>query len=163
MGSLGQEEPLEKEMATHSSILAGKILWTEQSDRLQSMWSRKSQTWLSDLTAITVFMYLFLAALALCCFIWAFSSCSEQRLFFVVVSGLLIAVASLVWSTGSSAGSVVLAQGLSCPMAYGIFPDQGSNLCPLHWPGDSYPFHQQGSPHDFLNDGCVIIVHFYAK
>ena len=35
--SLGWEEPLEKEMATHSSILAWKILWTEETDRLQSM------------------------------------------------------------------------------------------------------------------------------
>ena len=30
-------------------------------------------------------------------------------------------------------GSVVVAHGLSCPAACGIFPDQGSNLCPLHW------------------------------
>ena len=35
--SLGQEDPLEKEMATHSSILAWRIPWTEESDRLQSM------------------------------------------------------------------------------------------------------------------------------
>ena len=35
--SLGQEEPLEKEMATHSSILAWKIPWTEEPGRLQSM------------------------------------------------------------------------------------------------------------------------------
>ena len=34
--SLGWEEPLEKEMATHSSILNWKILWTEEPDRLQS-------------------------------------------------------------------------------------------------------------------------------
>ena len=34
---LGQEDPLEKEMATHSSILAWKILWTEESGGLQSM------------------------------------------------------------------------------------------------------------------------------
>ena len=34
---LGQEDPLEKEMATHSSILAWKITWTEEPDRLQSM------------------------------------------------------------------------------------------------------------------------------
>ena len=34
---LGQEEPLEKEMATHSSILAWKIPWTEEPGRLQSM------------------------------------------------------------------------------------------------------------------------------
>ena len=37
--SLGQEDPLEKEMATHSSILAWKILWTEESDKLQSIGS----------------------------------------------------------------------------------------------------------------------------
>ena len=35
--SLGQEDPLEKEMATHSSILAWKIPWLEEPDRLQSM------------------------------------------------------------------------------------------------------------------------------
>ena len=32
--SLGQEDPLEKETATHSSILAGEIPWTEEPDRL---------------------------------------------------------------------------------------------------------------------------------
>ena len=42
--SLGQEDPLEKEMATHSSILAWKIPWTEESGRLQFMESQKSQT-----------------------------------------------------------------------------------------------------------------------
>ena len=31
-------------------------------------------------------------------------------------------------------------------MARGIFPDQGLNLCPLHWQVDSYPLHHQGSP-----------------
>ena len=35
--SLGQEDSLEKEMATHSSILAWVIPWTEEPDRLQSM------------------------------------------------------------------------------------------------------------------------------
>ena len=35
--SLGWEDPLEKEMETHSSILAWKILWTEEPGRLQSM------------------------------------------------------------------------------------------------------------------------------
>ena len=34
---LGQEEPLEKEMATHSSILAWKTSWTEEPGGLQSM------------------------------------------------------------------------------------------------------------------------------
>ena len=35
--SLGQEDLLEKEMATHSSILAWKVPWTEEPGRLQSM------------------------------------------------------------------------------------------------------------------------------
>ena len=42
--SLGQKDPLEKEMATHSSILAWRILWTEKTGWLQSMGSQKSQT-----------------------------------------------------------------------------------------------------------------------
>ena len=37
---LGQEDPLEKEMATHSSTLAWKIQWTEKPGRLQSMGSQ---------------------------------------------------------------------------------------------------------------------------
>ena len=39
--SLGQEDLLEKEMATHSSILAWKIPWTEEAGRLQSMGSQR--------------------------------------------------------------------------------------------------------------------------
>ena len=39
--SLGREDPLEKEMATHSSIIAWKIPWTEESDRLQFMGSQR--------------------------------------------------------------------------------------------------------------------------
>ena len=39
--SLGQEDPLEKEMATHSSILAWKIPWIEEPGRLQSMGSQR--------------------------------------------------------------------------------------------------------------------------
>ena len=37
--SLGLEDPLEKGMATHSSIVAWRIPWTEEPGRLQSMWS----------------------------------------------------------------------------------------------------------------------------
>ena len=39
--SLGWEDPLEKEMATHSSILAWEILWTEEPGGLQSMGSHR--------------------------------------------------------------------------------------------------------------------------
>ena len=39
--TLCQEDPLEEEMATHFSILAGKIPWTEEARGLQSMWSQR--------------------------------------------------------------------------------------------------------------------------
>ena len=42
--SLGREDPLDKEMATHSSILAREIPWTEEPGGLQFMGSQKSQT-----------------------------------------------------------------------------------------------------------------------
>ena len=41
---LGQEDPLEKEMATHSSILAWRIRWTEEPGRLQSMGLQESDS-----------------------------------------------------------------------------------------------------------------------
>ena len=41
--SLGQEDPLEEEVATHSSILTWKIPWTEEPGRLQSMGSQRAR------------------------------------------------------------------------------------------------------------------------
>ena len=41
VGPLGQEDPLEEEMATHSSIPAWKIPWTEETGGLQSMRSQR--------------------------------------------------------------------------------------------------------------------------
>ena len=49
--SLGREDPLEEGKATHSSILAWEIPWTEEPGRLQSMVLQKSWRWLSDWTA----------------------------------------------------------------------------------------------------------------
>ena len=61
--------------------------------------------------------------------------------------GLSLSRPLLLWSTGSRrSGSVVVAHGLSCSAACGIFPDQGSNPCPLHWQADSQPLRHQGSP-----------------
>ena len=51
MGSTpGPEDPLEKEMTTHASILAWENPWTEEPEGLQSMESQKSQTQFSDRT-----------------------------------------------------------------------------------------------------------------
>ena len=85
---------------------------------------------------INLFIYLFL----LC---WVFVS--VRGLSLVAASGghsslqcagLSLSRPLLLQSTGSRrAGSVVVAHGCSCSAACGIFPDQGSNPCPLHWPG----------------------------
>ena len=109
----------------------------------------------SSFLKINLFIYLFLAVLGLRCCARAFTGCGEQGLLFVQVHRLLIAVASLVAEHGLQAcrlqqlwhvDSVVVARGLSCSSAHGIFLDQGSNPCPLHWQVDSQPLHHQGSP-----------------
>ena len=97
-------------------------------------------------------MYLFvLAEVGLHCCSPALSHLGELGLLFTEVCGLLSAVSSLVGEHGlSSLGSRLSCSrehrfngcgthGLSCSTACGIFPDQGSNLCPLHWQADSYP------------------------
>ena len=62
-------------------------------------------------------------------------------------AGLSLSRPLLLRSTGSRrAGSVIAAHGPSCSAACGIFPDQGLNLCPLHWQADSQPLCYQGSP-----------------
>ena len=74
---LGREDPLEKEMATHSSILAWKIPWTEESGRLQSMGSEESDmTWqlnhhqycTEGLYPIFYILYSFICPVHLSCF-----------------------------------------------------------------------------------------------
>ena len=50
--SLGEEDPLEESMPTHSRILAWRILWTEEPGRLQSMWSQRVRRECSDLAYI---------------------------------------------------------------------------------------------------------------
>ena len=69
-------------------------------------------------------------------------------------TGLSLSRPLLLQSTGSRrAGSVVVAHRPSCSAACGIFPDQGSNPCPLHWQADSQSLHHKGSPQreHFLN------------
>ena len=92
-------------------------------------------------------IYLFiLVALGLHCCAWAFSSCEQ---------GLLSSCSAWGYCSGfssQSAGSRVLGlqqlqhSGFSCSVACKIFPDQGLNLCLLHWQADSYPLSHQGSP-----------------
>ena len=66
-------------------------------------------------------------------------------------AGLSLSRPLLLRSTGSRcAGSAIVAHGPSCSAARGIFPDQGSNPCPLHWQAESQPLRHQGSPRQHL-------------
>ena len=104
-----------------------------------------------DMLFFFLIYYLFICLFLLC---WVFAS--VQGFSLVAVSGghsssrcagLSLSRPLLFRSTGSRrAGSVVVAHGPSCSAACGIFPDQGSNPCPLHWQADSQPLLHQGSP-----------------
>ncbi|XP_060158838.1 double C2-like domain-containing protein gamma [Globicephala melas] len=62
-------------------------------------------------------------------------------------AGLSLPWPLLLRSTGSGrAGSAAMAHGPSRSVACGIFPDRGTNPCPLHRQVDSQPLHHQGSP-----------------
>ena len=57
--SLGGEDPLEKEMATHSSILAWRIPWTEEPGRLQSMGlQRVEHDWVTNTHTMDLICYI---------------------------------------------------------------------------------------------------------
>jgi len=72
--------------------------------------------------------------------------CSAQASL-VAVHGLQGTLASVAAALGLwTTGSVVVARGVSCSMACGIFPDQELNLCLLHWRTGSLPLSCQGSP-----------------
>ena len=77
-------------------------------------------------------------------------------------AGLSLSRPLLLWSTGSRrAGSAIVAHGPSRSTACGIFPDQGSNPCPLHWQADSQPLHHQGSPEVFNFNEVQLIDYFF--
>ena len=92
---------------------------------------------------------LFMAVLGLRFCARAFSSCGERGPLFIAVRGPLTIVASLVG--GAQAPDAQAQQlwltGPVAPRHVGIFPDQGSNPCPLHRQADSQPLRPQGSPH----------------
>ena len=95
-----------------------------------------------------LFIYLFILGCVGSPFLWGLSPVaasgghSSSR-----CAGLSLSRPLLLRSTGSRrAGSAGVAHGPSCSAACGIFPDQGSNPCPLHRQADSQPLRHQGSP-----------------
>ena len=72
-----------------------------------------------------------------CCGAWALGT-----LTWVVAAYGLRSCGCWLWSRGSAVAALRLCGSRAC----GIFPDQGLNLCPLHWRVDSFPLSHQGSP-----------------
>ena len=112
---------------------------------------------LREKLGVFVFCFLFFLFIYLFIYFWlCWVFVSVRGLSLVVASGgnssswctgLSLSRPLLLWSMGSRrTGSVVVAHGPSCSAACGIFPDQGSNPCPLHWQEDSQPLYHQGSP-----------------
>ena len=134
-----------------------------------SGWSNKEPSRLScKVLLVGFFKVLYIFAITLCIdsFFFFFHGCIGSSFlcegFLLVVAsrghssslcaGLSLSRPLLLRSTGSRhTGSVIVAHGPSCSVACGIFPDQGSNPCPLHWQADSQPLRHQGSPGFFLN------------
>ena len=103
-----------------------------------------------------------MAALSLHCCAWAFSSWGEWATLHCCARASHCGGLSYcrAWAVGARA-SVVVAHRLSCSAACGIFLDQSSNLCPLHWQADSSPLCHQGSPYSLLY--LLNIYHFWCS
>ena len=145
--SLGWEDPLEDGIATHSSVLAWRIPWTEEPGRLQSMGSQRVG---HNLATFPFTFQVHLSEYKSLCERFLVI-CRKRSLFsFLVVSdslqpyGLQPAGLLCPWD---SPGKVT---GLgSHALLQGIFPTQGSNpslLCLLYWQADSLPLVPAGKP-----------------
>ena len=132
---------------------------------------------------IFLFFY-FLVVPGLHCCPWAFVSCRGQGLLQLQLAGFLLQWLLLLMSIGSrvhglqqlqnmgsvvvacrsqSTSSVVVAHRLSCSSTCGVFPDQGSNPCPLHQQADSYltiPLGKSKYMNIFLNFFCNFFIMF---
>ena len=130
----GQEDPLERGLVAHSSILAWRILWTEEPGRLQSM---RSQRVGPDWSGWACMGWVLVAAHGIFTASRGISHCGAQTL--------------KLWHRGSA----VAVCGLSCSAAYGIL---------VLWPGirPVYPYIVRGiHNHGAIREVPVVVFKFY--
>ena len=101
----------------------------------------------------------YLAVLGLRCCIRAFSSCIKGASLQLQCAAFSSCGAQ-ARSTWTSAVRVLM---LSCPAAWGIFPDHGWNLCPLHSQVDSKPLDHQGNPRLLLHFDLMRQIKFSSR
>ena len=119
-------------------------------------WESKFRCFYKEKLLKNISMYLCLAAPCLSRCPWAFCHVEGGGYSPVALHGLLLQRLLLLWARASGVlasgfqhtGSVVAVHGLSCSTACGIFPDQGSNRCPLRWQGHSFPL-------DYSFEQCI--------
>ena len=150
--SLGRKDPLEREMAIHSSVLAWSMPWAEEPGGLQSMeLQRVGHEWVAN-PFTYMFSYDGLLLLENRVLLLSFSCTGSLR---EAQCRLSLAKAPggrcSLWWVGFSLWSRLLLQSTGsrhagfrrcgswawCCAACGIFPDQGPNPCPLYWQDDS--------------------------
>ena len=112
-----------------------------------------------------IFIFIFKISILFICFWLCWVSITALGLYLIAASGPALHCGTqsshsggFSWCGARALGawaSVVVTHGLSCWATRGVFPDQGWNLCRLHWQMDSYPLRHQGSP-----DICFLNPHF---
>ena len=143
--SLGQEDSLEEEMATHSSILAWKIPWSEGPRGLQSMWPQRVRhrrltehsfihSWASLLAGLLAFLRAGLCLMSF--FIFSTRNYASHKQFFK--SGKQ-AIVSAPWRNGSSILSIISNSGpmaspaqLSLSKPWELVKDREARLATVH-------------------------------
>ena len=158
--SLGQEDSLEKEMATHSSILAWKIPRTEEPARLQSMGlQRVRHEWETSLSYHFMIHRKVVKRVNLKsshqkekCFYWH-NGCSVRWWILCMLSCFNRVQLLMTWWTAACQAPLPMGfsrqdTGVGCyALLQGIFPTQGSNpclWCLLHWQEGSLPLAPPG-------------------
>ena len=107
------------------------FLYFWPSTRIMCCFYNQEETW----WWLKIRLFYFSAVLGLPCCVWA-SRCN----------GFCCRAQALGHAGSRHAGAAVLVQGLSCSVARGIFPDQGSNRCPLQCKAHLKPLDHKGSP-----------------
>ena len=126
--SLGSEDLLEKEMATHSSILAWKIPWTVEPGRLQSMGSQRVRhDWATSLSLSYIYVYIYIYI-----HIWNSAFISFMCIPKSIIPGNYIALFLVFWRTTTLFSVVVVSVYIPTGSAQGFhLLHILTNMCPL--------------------------------
>ena len=138
--SLGREDPLEKEMLTHSSILAWRIPWMEKPGGLQSMGSQRvGHDWATSFhftslhDRINGTVDFLLSALGLFCYHHTGARMNPFLFWYIWKPGLAFWI-NILWDNGQRSSIVFLELMLLTVVCFSENPAKSSSRCPQVWP-----------------------------